>query len=206
MTEDPVVHSILETSRRELLDLSTRNRLLNTPRTLTRSGRLEIVDEKSAEVFRRLVVDLKPMSFLAIPDDHSVENPEQSSNLFLQPDEDGTEGNGQAARHRDDKLQTSLTSEQLQKRLLKLSYDAKTYEEEQGVNILFVAMGFLKWYEASNSDRARFAPSGGNRQPWTFVAVTEPERRGWILAARRGVGGVLDQQPQMRRNSMGRSS
>lgn len=25
-----------------------------------------------------------------------------------------------------------------------------------------------------------FAPSGGNRQPWIFVAVTEPERRGWL--------------------------
>jgi nitroreductase len=25
-----------------------------------------------------------------------------------------------------------------------------------------------------------FAPSGGNRQPWTFVAVTLPERRAWI--------------------------
>ena len=25
-----------------------------------------------------------------------------------------------------------------------------------------------------------YAPSGGNRQPWVFVAVTEPERRAWI--------------------------
>ena len=25
-----------------------------------------------------------------------------------------------------------------------------------------------------------FAPSGGNRQPWTFIAVTEPERRAWV--------------------------
>src|SRR5262249_57494236 len=25
-----------------------------------------------------------------------------------------------------------------------------------------------------------FAPSGGNRQPWIFVAVTEPERRQWV--------------------------
>ena len=25
-----------------------------------------------------------------------------------------------------------------------------------------------------------FAPSGGNRQPWTFVAVTDPERRAWF--------------------------
>ncbi len=25
-----------------------------------------------------------------------------------------------------------------------------------------------------------FAPSGGNRQPWFFIAVTEPERRAWV--------------------------
>jgi nitroreductase len=25
-----------------------------------------------------------------------------------------------------------------------------------------------------------FAPSGGNRQPWRFIAVSEPERRAWI--------------------------
>ena len=25
-----------------------------------------------------------------------------------------------------------------------------------------------------------FAPSGGNRQPWVFVAVTEPDRRAWV--------------------------
>ena len=25
-----------------------------------------------------------------------------------------------------------------------------------------------------------YAPSGGNRQPWKFIAVTEPERRAWV--------------------------
>lgn len=25
-----------------------------------------------------------------------------------------------------------------------------------------------------------FAPSGGNRQPWIFIAVTDPERRRWV--------------------------
>ena len=25
-----------------------------------------------------------------------------------------------------------------------------------------------------------FAPSGGNRQPWFFIAVTEPDRRAWV--------------------------
>ena len=32
-----------------------------------------------------------------------------------------------------------------------------------------------------------FAPSGGNRQPWFFVAVTEPERRAWIAERYRPV-------------------
>ncbi len=32
-----------------------------------------------------------------------------------------------------------------------------------------------------------FAPSGGNRQPWFFIAVTEPERKQWIAERYRGV-------------------
>src|SRR5215471_21833932 len=32
-----------------------------------------------------------------------------------------------------------------------------------------------------------FAPSGGNRQPWSFIAVTEPERRAWVAERYRGV-------------------
>jgi nitroreductase len=29
-------------------------------------------------------------------------------------------------------------------------------------------------------EAATFAPSGGNRQPWQFIAVTDPERRRWV--------------------------
>jgi nitroreductase len=32
-----------------------------------------------------------------------------------------------------------------------------------------------------------FAPSGGNRQPWFFIAVTEPERRLWLAERYRRV-------------------
>jgi nitroreductase len=32
-----------------------------------------------------------------------------------------------------------------------------------------------------------FAPSGGNRQPWFFVAVTEPARRAWVAERYRHV-------------------
>jgi hypothetical protein len=37
-------------------------------------------------------------------------------------------------------------------------HDARTFIEEQGVSILYLALGFLKWYEAPSSDKARFAP------------------------------------------------
>ena len=32
-----------------------------------------------------------------------------------------------------------------------------------------------------------FAPSGGNRQPWFFIAVTEPKRRAWLAERYRHV-------------------
>ena len=37
-----------------------------------------------------------------------------------------------------------------------------------------------------------FAPSGGNRQPWTFIAVTEPERRAFVAERyRRGFAAYI---------------
>ena len=212
MPEQQVIQQKLEAARRELLDLTGRNRLLNTQRSNTRSSRLEIVDEKSQEVFRHLVGEGKAMSFLpgidpdeepggeteqdfSVPSPHEgegnrradegatkesqtsqpvTETPEEPLADFVaehspepirplalgQPDDDPAEKeqDGPAARHIDDKLQTPLTSEKLQKRLLRMFYDARTYEEEQGVNILFLALGFLKWVEPDKSDKPRYAP------------------------------------------------
>lgn len=162
MSIDAAIHQKLERARKELLDLTARNRLLNTPRTTARSGRLEIVDELSQQTFRRLVLDRKAMSFVpakgpAERDGEQLAGDETA--LLAQPDEDEElDEAGVPLRHTDEKLQTRLNSEQLQKRLLKLYYDARTYEEEQGVGILYLALGFLKWYEADNSGRERHAP------------------------------------------------
>jgi len=38
------------------------------------------------------------------------------------------------------------------KRLLDIWYDARTLEEEQGVNILYLGLGLLKWFEDDKSD------------------------------------------------------
>ncbi len=54
----------IQSTRRELLDLSARNRLISTPRGSSQGRKIEVVDERSEEVFRILVRERKAMSFL----------------------------------------------------------------------------------------------------------------------------------------------
>jgi very-short-patch-repair endonuclease len=138
----------LEAARKELLDLGLRNPLLNY-RPL-RSRGLEVVDELPSEIFRLLVREGKSMTFLPSKED-------DAPGLLAQPEGENLE-NGLAIRHTDLKLQTNLTSIQLQSRLLATYYSARTFIEEQGVNILYVALGMLKWYEADNSQNPFRAP------------------------------------------------
>ncbi|HEV2650615.1 MAG TPA: DUF4011 domain-containing protein, partial [Rhizomicrobium sp.] len=161
MTDQPTLRDVLLKERSALLDLSTRNRLLSI-QLRTRNARLiEIVDEKPAEV-RRLLESGKSLAFLpgrqlteeeraALPPDDK-----ETAGDIPQPNEEN--GEDAAKRHSDLFLQTRLTSEGLQKRLFDIWYDARTLEEEQGVNILFLAIGLLRWYEADDSDVARHAP------------------------------------------------
>lgn len=159
----------LENARRDLLDLSARNRLINTRRSSTRSTRLEIVDELADQVFQMLVTKGKSMSFLDNPKQETKDPPIEPTNdskfapidydsiSFAQPDEELADGEV-PERHQDDKLQTIHSSEVLQKKLLQLFYDARTFEEEQGVNTLYMAMGFLKWFEDDKSTIERQSP------------------------------------------------
>jgi len=155
------VEEKLDRARLQLLDLSARNRLLNIPRSKARSGNIvEIVDERASEVYRLLVKESKPMSFA--PGRASAQEGDESDVeevlALAQPDDDGVDARGVANRHADNRLQTRLTSKGLQKRLLTLYFDARTLEEEQGVNVLYLALGTLKWIDPNNKENVRFAP------------------------------------------------
>jgi very-short-patch-repair endonuclease len=152
----------LEAARTELLDLSARNRLLNMSRTSRSARIIEVIDERSAEVFRMLVRENRPFTFLAgrASKEGSVDadaNLEEILDL-AQPDDDSFDDRGVLNRHSDTKLQTRLTSAGLQKRLLDLYSDARTLEEEQGVNVLFLALGTLRWIDPANAESIRSAP------------------------------------------------
>ena len=148
--------------RHALLDLSTRNRLLNTPLRTRNNRAIEIVDEKAGEVFR-LLTSSKALSFLpgiqlTEAERAELDPTDDVTGGIPQPEDDAVDERGVASRHSDLRLQTRLTSEGLQKRLFDIWYDAQTLEQEQGVNILYLAIGLLRWFDSDSSDVVRHAP------------------------------------------------
>jgi len=176
----------LEKARLELIDQGFRNPLINY-RPLRAKG-MVINDEIPQEIFNLLVVSGKPMDFLHDPakDDQKTiatfgdeigfepiwYSPrirdvrhyilwkyaviEVTEETLAQPEESrfGTD----ETRHSDNHLQTGYSSKELQKRLIETADFARTVIEEQGINILFLALGELKWYEADISNEIRRAP------------------------------------------------
>ena len=149
----------MESARRELLDLGLRNSLISY-RALKSRG-VEVVDESPVGVFQILVRDGKRMSFAPAPEPEvepvqtalavASDQPALAQPEAMSPEEVAT-------RQRDTHLQTAVTSEQLQTRLLNTFYSARTFIEEQGVNILYLALGMLEWYETDTSQEKRRAP------------------------------------------------
>jgi very-short-patch-repair endonuclease len=135
-----IIRSRLQASRKELLDLGLRNPLINYRRL--RSRGVQVLSERSVEVFRLLVAEEKPLYF--IPAKEGANDAPPPANT---------------AAYTDNKLQTGELEASLQKRLLQTYYAAKTSIEEQGVNILYLALGMVHWYESDNSAETRRAPA-----------------------------------------------
>ena len=147
----------LERARRELLDLTLRNPLLNH-RPSRRRG-LRIVDEIPSEIYRLLVREERPMSFQparrpAEAASTGVEEYPQELLSFLGEDDPKQPED----RHVDTRLQTPYDKPDLELRLRNTERDARASIDEQGVNILYLALGMLRWYESNSSEEVRQAP------------------------------------------------
>lgn len=166
----------LLSSRKDLLDIGLRNNMINFRRS---AKNLMIVDELSEEVLNILYRQNKTMTFLPMPkkhlkqlassqsaEDQTADTQDESTLELLHELEGvnwgalmGADGeSGTTRRHTDTKLQTALTEDRLFLNLLKIHTEAETYIQEQGVNVLFLALGFLHWYEADATDKLRKAP------------------------------------------------
>lgn len=155
----PSTIELLESNRRELLDTSTRNRLLSMPLQSKSARIIHVSDERSDQVFRILVTEKKTMSFAPRPGGDEDEAADDDPIAMSQPEDgDSDDAGALAERHTDNKLQTTLASESLQKRLLSLHRDAQALIEEQGVNVLYLALGRLTWVETNRDGTERHAP------------------------------------------------
>jgi hypothetical protein len=146
------ISKILDSARRKLVETGTRNRLIHVNRANQRANFLNVINERSDDIYSLLRNDARRMRLKAMGKDKA--EGDVDTHLAL-PD---VEQMGDAERYTDNFIETPLGPEALARRLLRLANDAKTAEEEQGLNILYLAMGFLRWRESTSSEIQREAP------------------------------------------------
>lgn len=120
----------VEAWKNKLLDLGKRNRLLNYRETKRSSLKILIPD--CFELWDIFFNNEKPLIFPYL--DYRDEN-----------DEEAAYGISYG-------IKTEQNMNDMQKTLRNLRDKAKTVTEEQGVNVLYLSFGFLKWNEAEHSD------------------------------------------------------
>lgn len=137
-----------ENLRGELLDLTLRNQLLNFK---SRNKTLTIVNQSPVNLYQILVLQKKKMYFAA----NKKEKDEDKSRFSIW---DHSPIDFSKFSEGDKKLETNLTPNELQKRLFYINNQAKTMLQEQGYNILYLAIGFLEWVDNSKPKQKNLAP------------------------------------------------
>lgn len=156
-----IVHRKLEQARHQLIERNLRNKLVNCALTSKRSQQVRIVDELADETFKTLLIQKREMTFApgrGVVQSEESEEVDPDYAVWTPPETSADSEERIAPRHRDTVLQTHLSREGLQKRLTSLYYESIESEEEQGVNLLYLAVGFLKWFENGRSEVERYAP------------------------------------------------
>lgn len=159
--------------RSMLLDTSKRNRLINCK--FTGGGAIELVHPELAAAWKTLVVDGSAMVFqntgpllddatdyaeapplpgLAAEDGEAIS--EAAERNSLSPSQ--IERRRQSGDLLANAVLTRSSDRAIAARLKRLSVAAATSLSEQGVNSLFVGLGFLKWFESPDSDVPILSP------------------------------------------------
>ena len=149
MLSNPSTNKIekeFENLRKELLDLTLRNQLLNFK---TRAKTIKINNQTPINIFQTLVLQENKMYFVA----NKKDKKEEKSSVW-----DHIPFDFSKFSEGDKKLEADLTPNELQKRLYYINNQAKTMLQEQGYNILYLAVGFLEWVDKSKPKQSNNAP------------------------------------------------
>lgn len=143
--------------KKKLLDLGKRNRLINYRET--KRSNLNIITPNYYELFKHIVVNEDTLVF-PYPLDKQYEDDDDIGELRT----DIIKGD----------LETDRTIKEQQRTLKALREKAKTAMEEQGVNILYLSFGFLRWRESASSSDSIVSPIVLVPVTITIESITEP--------------------------------
>ncbi|MCQ2977165.1 MAG: DUF4011 domain-containing protein, partial [archaeon] len=134
--------------RKELLDLTLRNPLLNFK---SRNKTLNIINQNPLNVYKTLVLDNKRMHFA--PNKKEDESKKSFAHAFISQTKEMF-----SSIEQDKTLKADLSPSELQKRLFYIDQQAKTMVQEQGYNILYIACGFVEWVDKKKPKQKNLAP------------------------------------------------
>lgn len=141
-----LVEQKVEIWKKSLLDLTRRSRLVYFKSSKTST--VQITNPSPNEIFRRLVEDEEELTFArairAVPDLYEDEGGESKPNV----EEKEIPGN----------LSTNSKVGELQSQLYRLRRHWKTWQEEQGIHVLYLTLGMLHWREVEHSGEECLAP------------------------------------------------
>ena len=155
---DNIIEREFKNLRKELLDLTLRNQLLNFK---TRAKTITIVNQSPINIYQTLVLQENKMYFVA----NKKDKKEDKSSVW-----DHIPFDFSKFSEGDKKLATDLTPKELQKRLYYINNQAKTMLQEQGYNILYLAVGFLEWKDKSK-------PRQKNKAPLVLIPVSMERKK-----------------------------
>lgn len=144
----PTVEDKLNEWKRQLLDLSKRNRLLHFRETKRQTLRVQLPEP--GVVFERVALLEKPLTVVGL---------DQQAMLDLDgaPVEDAAVA-PQVVEVSPGQILFSGTAEKVAGALYTLRARSRTELEERGIGVLYLAFGFLHWFEADQSDYEIVSP------------------------------------------------
>ncbi|MBQ8967458.1 DUF3320 domain-containing protein [Ruminococcus sp.] len=137
---------------RKLLDLSLRNSLLNFRPT---ASNVQLMVDSLAALEDRIAAD-ETFKIMPMPNDMTLEV--SDSKIYENENQRELIADIAAKEFQSKRLRTYISESELEKTMKKLHRLAKVSLEENGVNTIYLALGFLRWYETDKSEKPRYAP------------------------------------------------
>ncbi len=137
---------------RKLLDFSLRNALLNFR---VNKNAFQIMTANLSEL-EDVLAQGKDFRVMSAPAEWTFTL--RDAKIFEIETEKDLIKNIASEEFKNNRIRTFLNDTELEKNLKGLYRAAKVSIEENGTNTLYLALGFLKWYETDISEKARYAP------------------------------------------------